>query len=78
MQFLADIIGASVDRPRVLETTAMGAAWLAGHRAGVYPDQAKFASSWSLESRFEPEMPKKTTDEKYGAWKRAVDATMRF
>jgi len=45
MQFLSDIIGAPVDRPRVLETTALGAAWLAGMRAGVYPDQAGFAAT---------------------------------
>jgi len=47
MQFLADIIGAPVDRPKVLETTALGAAWLAGSRAGVYPDQQGFADSWA-------------------------------
>jgi len=56
MQFLADIIGAPVDRPKVLETTALGAAWLAGMRAGVYPDQAGFAKEWALDRRFEPQM----------------------
>ena len=54
MQFLADILGTSVDRPTVLETTALGAAWLAGMAADFYPSQEEFAKSWSLERRFEP------------------------
>ncbi|MCH8951654.1 MAG: glycerol kinase GlpK, partial [Proteobacteria bacterium] len=54
MQFLAGIIGAPVDRPVVRETTALGAAWLAGMRAGVYPGMAEFAQGWALERRFEP------------------------
>lgn len=56
MQFLADIIGAKVDRPVMRETTALGAAWLAGHRAGLYPDQAGFTASWALERTFEAKM----------------------
>jgi glycerol kinase len=76
MQFLADIIGAPVDRPKVLETTALGAAWLAGMQAGIYPDQAGFADGWALDQRFEPAMDATTRDAKYAAWKRAVEATM--
>ncbi|MCY4336984.1 MAG: glycerol kinase GlpK [Litoreibacter sp.] len=76
MQFLSDIIGAQVDRPEVLETTALGAAWLAGMRAGVYPDQEGFAKSWALERRFEPGMDEATRSGKYGAWKKAVEATL--
>lgn len=76
MQFLADILGASVDRPEVLETTAMGAAWLAGQRAGFYPGQAEFAATWALQRRFEPAMQAGTRADKYAAWKRAVAATM--
>lgn len=78
MQFLADITGAPVDRPKVLETTAMGAAWLAGQRAGFYPDMKVFAETWELERSFQPEMSENTRGEKYDAWKRAVEATMRF
>ena len=78
MQFLSDIIGARVDRPKVLETTAMGAAWLAGYRAGVCPDQEEFAKTWALERCFEPQMDDDTRARKYAAWGRAVDATMRF
>ncbi|MCV2874470.1 glycerol kinase GlpK [Defluviimonas sp. WL0050] len=76
MQFLSDIIGAPVDRPQVLETTAMGAAWLAGSRAGVYPDAEGFAKSWALERRFEPAMDDGIRDAKYARWKRAVAATL--
>jgi len=78
MQFLSDIIGASVDRPDVLETTALGAAWLAGQRAGIYPDMEGFARGWALDRRFEAQMDAATRDEKYGAWKRAVNATLQF
>lgn len=78
MQFLSDIIGAPVDRPAVLETTAMGAAWLAGMRAGIYPDQAEFAANWALEQRFEPSMPEEERQASYAAWTRAVQATLQF
>ncbi|NNK77390.1 MAG: glycerol kinase, partial [Litoreibacter sp.] len=76
MQFLSDIINAPVDRPELLETTALGAAWLAGMRAGIYPDQAEFAARWARERRFIPAMAQSTRDAKYGAWKKAVDATL--
>ncbi|MCO6381818.1 glycerol kinase GlpK [Oceanicola sp. 502str15] len=78
MQFLSDIIGAPVDRPKVLETTAMGAAWLAGHRAGVYPDQVGFAETWALDRSFAPQMPEAEREEKYARWRRAVKATLSF
>jgi glycerol kinase len=76
MQFLADILGASVDRPEILETTALGAAWLAGQQAGLYPGQAEFAATWALERRFDAAMPEQTRAEKYARWKRAVAATI--
>jgi len=76
MQFLADILGAPVDRPHVLETTALGAAWLAGMRAGVYPAMTEFAATWALERRFEPEMDAASRDRRYAAWQRAVQATI--
>ncbi|MCU0855372.1 MAG: glycerol kinase GlpK [Rhodobacteraceae bacterium] len=76
MQFLADILNAPVDRPKVLETTALGAAWLAGMRAGVYPDRHGFAQTWARERRFEPKMDAARRDTKYALWKRAVQATM--
>ena len=76
MQFLSDIIGAPVDRPDVLETTALGAAWLAGYQSGIYPDQAGFAATWSLQRRFTPDMDDKTRVTKYAAWKEAVGRTL--
>jgi glycerol kinase len=76
MQFLSDIIGAPVDRPVLRETTALGAAWLAGMQAGVYPDADGFAKSWALERRFTPLMPEDIRAERYAAWKRAVAATL--
>lgn len=76
MQFLSDIIGAPVDRPKVLETTALGAAWLAGMKAGVYPDQEGFAANWALEQRFEPKMDKETRARRYAGWQDAVSRTL--
>ena len=76
MQFLADIIGAPVDRPEVLETTALGAAWLAGQFVGFYPEQHTFARRWKVDTRFEPAMEDTVRDRRYAAWKHAVAATM--
>ncbi|MEM6887966.1 MAG: glycerol kinase GlpK [Pseudomonadota bacterium] len=78
LQFLSDILGAPVDRPEVLETTALGAAWLAGQRAGLYPDKAAFAKGWAVERTFSPAMESAVRDERYAAWKRAVEATLSF
>lgn len=76
MQFLSDIIGASVDRPQVLETTALGVAWLAGMRAGVYPDQAGFAANWALDQRFDPQMDDAARDRRYAGWQDAISRTL--
>ncbi len=76
MQFLADIIGAPVDRPVITETTALGAAWLAGMQAGLYPDAAGFADKWALERRFAPTMDEGQRQEKYQRWQKAVAATL--
>lgn len=76
MQFLSDIIDAPVDRPEVLETTALGVAWVAGMRAGIYPDMDGFAKSWALEQTFEPALDATTRETKYAAWGRAVQATL--
>ena len=76
MQFLADVLGMPVDRPQVLETTALGAAWLAGMRAGVYPDQETFAKTWALEQRFDANMIEEERDTLYAGWKDAVRRTL--
>ena len=72
MQFLADMLHAPVDRPRVLETTALGAAYLAGLSAGLYAGTDAVAALWAQERRFEPTMPVRTRDEKYRGWQDAV------
>ncbi|MEO6299669.1 MAG: glycerol kinase GlpK [Paracoccaceae bacterium] len=78
MQFLSDIIGAPVDRPRITETTALGAAYLAGLQSGLCPEPAGFAKQWALEHRFQPQMPEDVRAAKYTRWQRAVAATMAF
>ena len=72
MQRLADILQAQVDRPVVAETTALGAAWLAGSGAGLWPDQAGFAQSWKLEKNFAPQMAVEERDSKVAGWDKAV------
>ena len=76
MQFLSDILGAPVDRPVVTETTALGAAYLAGLQAGICPPPDEFQKSWALERRFTPAMDDRTRAAKYARWGRAVAATM--
>ena len=63
-------------RPKVLETTALGAAWLAGSRAGIYPDQQGFAESWARDCRFEPQMTDLERTDLYTGWKDAVRRTL--
>ena len=72
MQFLADILGAPVDRPAVMETTALGAAYLAGYQAGVCPDPAGFAATWRLDRRFTPAMDAPTRARKWAGWQSAI------
>ena len=78
MQFLSDILDAQVDRPTILETTALGVAWIAGMNAGLYPQQDEFARGWALENRFEPLMAAAERDAKYAAWKRAITAVQHY
>jgi glycerol kinase len=75
MQFLADILGAPVDRPQVAETTVLGAAYLAGLQAGLCPPPAEWAARWRLARRFTPAMAKDQRDALYAAWQDAVRRT---
>ena len=75
MQFLADILGAPVDRPKTLETTALGAAWLAGRKAGVWPGMEEFSSRWQRERRFEPLMRDAARQSLISGWRDAVART---
>jgi len=76
MQFVADILAAPVDRPGVMETTALGAAYLAGYAAGVCPDLPGFAARWRCERRFEPQMDATTREHKWAGWRDAVARTL--
>jgi glycerol kinase len=76
MQRLADILDAPVERPVVQETTALGAAWLAGHKAGVWPDADGFARLWKLDRAFSPALAAAERDRKYAGWKRSVEAVL--
>ncbi|WP_441258611.1 glycerol kinase GlpK [Bradyrhizobium sp. 521_C7_N1_3] len=76
MQRLADLLDAPVDRPVIQETTALGAAYLAGLQAGVYPEPTKFADNWRLEHRFKPNMSQATRERKLAGWARAVKGVL--
>jgi len=76
MQFLADILDAPVDRPVVQETTALGAAYLAGLAAGVCPEPARFAKSWKRARRFVPNMDATVRARKWAGWQDAVRRTL--
>jgi glycerol kinase len=76
MQFLADILASPVDRPVVMETTALGAAYLAGRAAGFCPDLDGFAAQWRLDRRFQPRMDASQRERKYAGWQDAVRRTL--
>ena len=72
VQALANQLSNPVDRPIVTETTAAGAAYLAGLAADLCPEPKDFAQQWALEKRFEPRLSKAEADELYAGWRRAV------
>jgi glycerol kinase len=72
LQFLADMLAAPVDRPTILETTALGVAFLAGWRAGLFAGPEAFANTWRLERRFEPAMQSDQRAIRYNGWLDAV------
>jgi glycerol kinase len=76
MQFLADMLAAPVDRPAVLETTALGAAYLAGYATSVCPEPAAFARNWALQRRFTPAMAEPDRARRYALWQDAVRRTL--
>jgi glycerol kinase len=76
MQGLADVLGAPVDRPAVRETTALGAAYLAGMQAGLLPPPGAGATHWRLERRFTPAMPREEAARRHAVWQDAVQRTL--
>jgi len=78
MQYLSDQLDAPVDRPEVTETTAKGAAYLAGLAEGLYPSPVDFQKSWTLEKQFTPTTDRETANKLYRFWLAAVEQTLGF
>ncbi|GAB4398668.1 MAG: glycerol kinase GlpK [Rhodoferax sp.] len=76
MQFQADLLGIPVLRPRVTETTALGAAYLAGLQAGVFADTDSLSAQWQVQKRFEPAMPAAQVQAHWARWEQAVAQTL--
>lgn len=76
MQFQADILGVPVDRPQVTETTALGAAYLAGLAVGVWDNKEDLVKNWQLNARFEAEMSEEQREKLYKGWQKAVKRAM--
>jgi glycerol kinase len=78
MQFQADILDVPVVRPRVTETTALGAAYLAGLAVGFWKSPADVASHWRIDRRFEPAMTRSRRHQLLDGWRRAVRHTLEW
>ncbi|MEO7018764.1 MAG: glycerol kinase GlpK [Ktedonobacteraceae bacterium] len=78
MQFQADILGVPVQRPRIAETTALGAAYLAGLATGFWRDQHEVAEQWAIDRTFEPHMSVDQREQLYANWKRAVKRSLNW
>jgi glycerol kinase len=78
MQFQADILGVPVERPVVLETTAMGAAYLAGLAVGFWDSKDEISRSWNVDRDFDVHMSSEQRDSLYRGWQKAVSATRSF
>jgi glycerol kinase len=76
MQFQADLLGIPVVRPQVIETTALGAAYLAGLAVGVYRDPEQLAALWQVQREFHPTLPLERALERMASWERAVRQTV--
>ena len=76
MQFQSDLLGVPVDRPQVTETTALGAAYLAGLATGVWQDRQDLVKYWQLDRRFLPDMAEAERTRLYRGWQKAVERTL--
>jgi glycerol kinase len=76
MQFQADVLGVPVIRPKITETTALGAAYAAGLATGFWSDQAELKERWAEDKRWEPQMDEADRDKEYGRWKKAVQRSL--
>lgn len=78
MQFLSDILGTTVDRPKNVESTATGAAWLAGYQAGLYGSMQTFSEQWNLDQQFESQLETAEACRLYSRWQQAVTSTLNM
>ncbi|WP_276210868.1 glycerol kinase GlpK [Heyndrickxia coagulans] len=78
MQFQSDMLGVPVERPVVSETTALGAAYLAGLAVGYWESREEIARQWKVERKFEPSLAEKEREALYDGWKKAIRATIAF
>ena len=78
MQFQADVLGVPVQRPKVAETTALGAAYLAGLATGFWSSEHEVAEHWAIDRTFEPSMSADEREKLYAGWKRAVERSMHW
>lgn len=76
MKFLANMLGIKVIRPKILETTALGVAWLAGMKIGFYPKKEKFSNNWELDKTFKVNMDEKERELLYKGWKDSISRTL--
>ncbi|MCT4607472.1 MAG: glycerol kinase GlpK [Marinisporobacter sp.] len=78
MQFQADILNVSVQRPEVIETTALGAAYLAGLAVGFWESKEEIANKWNVDETFNPEMESAEKEKLYAGWKKAVNRSLKW
>jgi glycerol kinase len=78
MQFQSDLLNVPVERPVVNETTALGAAYLAGLSTGFWSNKEEISNQWAIDRNFEPEMTEENREHLYNGWKKAVKAAMAF
>jgi len=78
MQFQADILGVPVVRHQVIETTALGAAYLSGLAAGYWKDRAEIAAKWKVDKEFSPNIDEKIKERLYKGWEKAVNRSLNW
>jgi len=78
MQFQSDILGVPVDRPQVIETTALGASYLAGLAVGFWNSREEIEKNWNVDKHFEPAMDNEKREKLYKGWKKAVERAMKW
>lgn len=78
MQFQSDILGVPVDRPTLIETTALGTSYLAGIATGFWKDRDEVAKNWGVDRHFEPTMDEETKEKLYKGWKKAVERSRNW